>query len=105
MLGPQRDQTATRDALRELERFRQAYPNSPYKTEVDVLHRQARDRLSESEFQVGFFHYRSRMYIGAIQRFRSLLDEDKGYTRRDAVYFYLAETLTKVALHADARSL
>ena len=34
MLSPQRDQTATKDAIRELEVFRQRYPDSPLRSEV-----------------------------------------------------------------------
>ncbi len=105
MLGPQRDQTATRDALRELERFREAYPTSNYKPEVDVLYRQARDRLSDHEFEIGRFQYRNGIYLGALNRFRALYDADPGYTRRDALIFYLAETLTRITLTKEARPL
>jgi outer membrane assembly lipoprotein YfiO len=58
MLGPARDQTATRAALTELDRFLQNYPKSALRPEVEKLRRQARDRLSESEFRVGVFSYR-----------------------------------------------
>ena len=97
MLGPQRDQTATIETLRELERFIKNYPASKYRADVDALYRTARDRLSESEFRVGLFHYRSRFYPGAIQRFRGILEVDSGFSRKDAVYFYLGETLAKIA--------
>ena len=105
MLGPQRDQGATRDGLRELERFRQNYPTSQYKPEVDKLYREARDRLSDHELQVGQFHFRNRMYVGALSRLRTVYDEDPGFTRRDAVCFYLGETLTKLGLIKDARPM
>jgi len=105
MLGPQRDQTATREALRELERFRQAYPQSKYKKEVDTLYRQARDRLSDHEFQVGYFHFRNRMYGGALARFILVMDEDPDYTRKDAVIFYLAETYSRILKPAEAKAL
>ena len=96
MLGPQRDQTATKEAIVELERFIKTYPDSKYRPEVDRLWREARDRLSESEFRVGRFHYQYEMYDGAIRRFRGVLDADPGYSKKDEVYYYLAETLLKV---------
>lgn len=105
MLKPQRDQNATRDALRELDRFRESYPNSKYKPEVDVLYRQARDRLSDAELQVGIFHFRNRMYSGALARFRGLMEADPGFTRRDQLLFYLAETLDRVLVPAEAKAL
>src|SRR5262245_57451561 len=53
MLGSQRDQTATKAALAEFDRFLQNYPNSQLRPEVEKLRRQVRDRLSDSEFRVG----------------------------------------------------
>jgi outer membrane protein assembly factor BamD len=105
MLSAQRDQSATRDALRELDRFKQSYPNSKYKPEADKLHRQARDRLSDHEYQVGVFHYRNRMYGGAIARFLLVMEEDPNYTRKDGLLFYLAETYSRVLQPAPAKAL
>jgi outer membrane protein assembly factor BamD len=95
MLGPQRDQTATRAALAEFDRFLQNYPKSEFRPEVEKLRREVRDRLSESEFRVGLFHYRTRNYGGALQRFQGLLKDDPEFTYRDGVYYYLAETYLK----------
>ncbi len=100
MLGPERDQTATKSALVELDRFLTNYPDSKYRSEVEKLRREVRDRLSESEYRVGVFSYRSRNYGGAIARFMGILKEDPQYTFRDAVYYYLAESYIKVSLTA-----
>jgi outer membrane protein assembly factor BamD len=104
MKAPQRDQTETRDALREFDTFFQRYPNSPLTPEVRQKWREARDRLSEANFRVGLFYYRIRAYTGAIDRFRQILKEDPEFGNRDQVYFYLAETLAKggVANKAEA---
>jgi outer membrane protein assembly factor BamD len=105
MLGPQRDQTATREALRELERFRQNYPKSKLAPEADALYRQARDRLSDHEYQVGVFHFRNRLYIGALARFVKVMDEDPAYTRKDALLFYLGETYSRILRPAEAKAM
>jgi outer membrane protein assembly factor BamD len=104
MLSPQRDQTATREALRELRVFTTAYPASQYLPEVLRLEREARDRLSESEFLVGRHYYRTRWYPGAITRLEELLKTDPQYTRRDGAYFYLAEAYARMNRVADART-
>lgn len=104
MLGPQRDQTATREALRELEAFTQNYPNSPYLPEVLQLQREARDRLSESEFLVGRHYYRTGWYPGAVSRLEDLLKTDPQYTGRDGAYFYLAEAYARQGQVTDART-
>jgi outer membrane protein assembly factor BamD len=102
ILGPQRDQTATRDALTELQHFIDRYPTSTYRSEVDTLYREARDRLSESEYRVGLFYYRSKWYPGAKERLEALIKDDPDYGSRDAVYYYLGESLIKLRLQPQA---
>ena len=58
MLSPQRDQTATREALRDCDAFLQNNPQSKYRAEGEEMRRQARDRLSESEFEIGLSYFR-----------------------------------------------
>jgi outer membrane protein assembly factor BamD len=102
MRGPERDQRETRDAVQEFETFIAKYPNSPLLSEVQTRYREARDRLSMSEYRVGYFYYRQRWYPGAIARFKALLKEDPSFTQRDALYYYLAEALLKVKRNAEA---
>jgi outer membrane protein assembly factor BamD len=93
MLAPERDQTATKDAIREIEIFLQRFPNSTLMPDARQLEREARDRLSEASYRVGYFYYRLKYYPGAIDRFREVLKTDPGYSNRDALYFHLAEAL------------
>jgi outer membrane protein assembly factor BamD len=102
MRAPQRDQTQTRDAVKEFETFVARYPNSMLMSEAKARLREARDRLSESDYEVGFFYFRQRWYPGAVDRFRALLKQDSEFTNRDAVYFYLAEALVKQNRKAEA---
>jgi outer membrane protein assembly factor BamD len=103
MRAPQRDQTETREAVKELQAFVDRYPNSSLLPEVRAKLREARDRLSEADYLVGYFYYRQqRWYPGAIDRFRGVLKDDPGYTHRDAVYFYLGESLVKIQREAEA---
>jgi outer membrane protein assembly factor BamD len=95
MRAAERDQTETRAALREFDVFFQRYPQSALTPEVKMNWRIARDRLSESSYRVGLTYFRNRWYPGAIDRFREVLKEDPGFTGRDAVYFYLAESLAR----------
>jgi outer membrane protein assembly factor BamD len=95
MLAPDRDQSATRDVVKELQVFMDRYPNSALMPEARKLMRDAKDRLSEASFLVGRHYYRIRWYRGAIDRFKEILEKDPEYTRRDAVYYLLAESLFK----------
>ena len=99
---PQRDQTETRAALREFDAFIARYPDSSLMAEGKARQRETRDRLSEADYQVGYFYYRQRWYPGAIDRFKQVLKDDPGFTGRDSVYFFLAEALVKVQKGAEA---
>lgn len=96
MLAAERDQTNTREVVKELQVFLDRYPNSALMPEARALMRTAKDRLSEAGYRVGFYYYRSRWYPGAIDRFKEVLAADPEFTNRDAVYYHLAESLLKV---------
>ncbi len=102
MRRPERDQTETAAAVREFEVFFDRYPNSMLMSEVRERWREARSRLSEASYRVGLYYFRARWYPGAIDRFKEVLKDDPGYPERDAVYFYLAESLLKADKKAEA---
>jgi outer membrane protein assembly factor BamD len=102
MKAPARDQTATKEGLKEFQAFFDRFPNSPLMPEVKKQWREARDRLSEASYLVGYHYYRQTWYPGAVDRFREVLREDPEYSKRDAVYFYLAESLAKSKQTAEA---
>ena len=102
MRAPERDQTETREALKEFEVFFQRYPNSALAGEVKERWRIARDRLSESSFRVGLHYFRQRWDIGAQDRFREIIKEDPGFTGMDRVYYYLGESLARTQKQAEA---
>ena len=102
MLSPQRDQTETREAIKEFQTFVDRYPRSPLMTQVQQRLREAKDRLSEWDLQVANFYLSIRHYSGAEPRYRDLLKSDPEFTRKDSVYFHLAETLEKSRRPAEA---
>jgi outer membrane protein assembly factor BamD len=102
MLNPQRDQTETKEAIKEFDAFIERYPNSPLMGEVRTRLREAKDRLDTADYQVAVFYYRNRWYPGAAERLKALLARDPEYTNRDAVYFYLGESLIHMQRPAEA---
>ncbi|HEX7796230.1 MAG TPA: outer membrane protein assembly factor BamD [Vicinamibacterales bacterium] len=96
MRPAQRDQSETRDALKEFQTFVARYPNSELMPEVKSKLRETRDRLSESELEVGQFYYRIRWYPGALDRLNTLLKDDPDFTSRDEAYFFIGESLMKL---------
>ncbi len=95
MRAPERDQTETQEALREFQVFFTRFPNSSLTPEVQQRHRTARDRLSEASLRVGVHYLRIKWCPGAVPRFREILQDDPQFSRRDSVYFYLAECLAR----------
>ena len=102
MKAPERDQTETQAALREFQVFFDRFPNSALTPEVRQKWREARDRLSQASFRVGLHYYRIRWYPGAIPRFREVLRDDPEFSGRDAIYFYLADSLARTDNKAEA---
>jgi outer membrane protein assembly factor BamD len=102
MRSAQRDQTETRETIREFQTFVTKYPNSELMPEVRTKLREARDRLSESEFEVGRFYFRIHWYVGSIARLQKLVETDPEFSSRDGVYFYLGESLVKQGRKAEA---
>jgi len=102
MLAPDRDQSATRDVVKELQVFMDRYPNSALLADARKLQREAKDRLSEASYRVGFYYYRIKWDRGAIDRFKEILASDPEYTHRDAVYFHLAESLFRTDKKPEA---
>jgi outer membrane protein assembly factor BamD len=105
MRAAPRDQTETRDAIKEFQTFVARFPDSKLMPEVKAKLREAQDRVAESDYLIGMYYYRQKWYLGSIDRFSSLLKSDPEYTSRDSVYFYLAESYVKSKRVAQALPL
>jgi outer membrane protein assembly factor BamD len=97
MRQSERDQTETRDAIREFQTFLARYgATSSLTPDVKARLREAMDRLGQADFQVGLFYFRQKWYPGSIDRLSALLKSDPEYSSRGEVYFYLAESYMKL---------
>ena len=75
-----RSDARPRRRLKEFQVFFDRFPNSPLMPEVRKQWREARDRLSEASYRVGYHYYRQRWYPGAVDRFREVLRDDPEYS-------------------------
>ena len=91
MREPERDQSWTQSAIEQFELFLERFPNSDLIPQANTYLREAKDRLSDSEYTVGQYYYRNEWWPGAIDRFETIAESDPQYTRREALYFYLAD--------------
>ena len=102
MRSPMRDQTETRDAIRELTTYITRYADKPLIDEARKKLREAKDRLADWDVGVAIHYYRIKWYPGAVNRLMPLLKADPEYTRRDAVFYYLGESLMKAQRPVEA---
>jgi outer membrane protein assembly factor BamD len=111
MHGPDRDQSETQEAVAELTTFVERYGTSdmgdPDRAKLieegRARLREARDRMSDANYRVAYFYLRTQKFPpAAIDRFNAILKTDPEYSRRDAVYFYLAEALIKMKRPKEA---
>ena len=102
MLNPQRDQTETKEAIREFQTFVTRYPNSPLLPQVKLRLREAKDRLSDWDVAVGTTYLNMRYLPGAEQRYKHVLEHDPEYTHRDTLYFRLGETYEQAKRPVEA---
>ena len=102
MRAPMRDQTETRDAIRELQVYLTRYADQPLAGEARQKLREAKDRLADWDAGVALHYFRIKWYPGAIGRLEPLVKADPEYTRRDGVFYYLGESLLKIQRPAQA---
>lgn len=105
MKSPMRDQTETRDAIRELQIYVSKYPDKPLIDEARQHLRESMDRLDEWDLGVAEHYFRIKWYPGAIGRLEPLLKNDPKFTGRDKAYFILASSYEKLKQPAKALPL
>ena len=89
MLTPDRDQTATSNALSAFATFVARFPGDPRKDEAVDLMARCRQQLAAHELGVGAFYVRTKYYAAAIARLTSLPNDYPDFTRQDEVYYQL----------------
>jgi outer membrane protein assembly factor BamD len=89
ILSPDRDQTATRNALATFESLLRKYPNISEKGEVQAYIMECRNILADHEFYVGNFYFRTDHDPAAVGRLKGLIAEYPDYPELDKAYFIL----------------
>jgi outer membrane protein assembly factor BamD len=102
MRAAMRDQTETRDAIRELQVYVTRFPDKPLIDQARLKLREAKDRLADWDSGVALHYFRVKWYPGVVGRLVPLLKADPEYTRRDAVYYYLGESYARIQRPAEA---
>lgn len=102
--SPDRDQTATQQALEEYQRLLDVYPESQWVEKTRERVRECRQILARTHFGVGYFYQRTRQaWRSAIGRYETIVSDYPDFERFDEVLFRLAECLGNAGRYAEAR--
>lgn len=102
ILSPDRDQTATRNALHTFESLLKLHPDTPRREEVQVLAERCRHSLAAHELSIGRFYQRSNQHQAAIRRLEQLFIDYPNYYDRDEAYFYLGKAYLQASRRQEA---
>ncbi len=100
---PDRDQTATREAIEQYRALIREFPDSGYAGAARERIRQLSDLLAEHDFGIGYFYLRKGSTAAALSRFTSLEQRFPDYGARDKLYYYEAVALDRLGRKDEAR--
>jgi outer membrane protein assembly factor BamD len=101
--SPDRDSTATEQALQEYERLLDVYPQSSLVERARQRIHECRQSLARGNYLVGFFYQRARhAWRSAIGRYEVILKDYPDYEETDEVLFRIAQCLAAAGRYAEA---
>jgi len=92
-----RDQTSTKNALKEFKRLRKEFPENPFSLLAQRNMRKCYSTLAEHEFYVGYFYFKSGYYMAALKRFQYLITHYPDLGQHGKALIYIARCREKLA--------
>jgi outer membrane protein assembly factor BamD len=87
-----RDQTKTIQALAEFKKIVTAYPASDQAKAAQDKIKECEERLAEHALTIGKHYHRVKAFKAATSRLNDILTIYPGFSKMDAVYFYLGDS-------------
>ena len=104
--SPDRDQTATEQALEEYQRLLDVYPDSKFVEQTRQRIHECRQILARSHYLVAYFYQRGRQaWRSAIGRYQTIVSDYPDYEKLDEVLFRLSECLGAAGRYGEALPL
>ena len=99
---PDRDQTATREAIEQYRALIREFPDSGYAGAARERIRRLTDLLAEHDFGVGYFYLRKGSTAAALSRFVQVEARFPDYGGRDKLYYYQGVALERLGRKGEA---
>jgi len=104
MKGPNRDQRSTKKALEQLKILKTRYPDSSYAEKAENRIRIAEDTLAASEMEVGRYYMKRGNYIGAINRYKTVVAEYQTTAHVEEALMRLTECYMALGIKQEAQT-
>ena len=101
--GVQRDQKITQQALDSLGELIRRYPNSSYAADARLKVDLARDHLAGKEMEIGRFYQNQGLYLAAVTRFRTAVEQYDTTSHTPEALHRLVECYLALGIPEEAR--
>ncbi len=99
-----RDQAASRRAISAMQEVVDRFPKSEYVEDAKTKIRFARDQLAGKDMQVGRYYLERKEYLGAIKRFRNVVEEYSNTRQVEEALARLTEAYYALGLVSEAQT-
>ncbi len=99
-----RDQAASRRAIAAMQEVVDRFPKSEYVEDAKTKIRFARDQLAGKDMQVGRYYLERKEYLGAIKRFRNVVEQYSNTRQVEEALARLVEAYYALGLTSEAQT-
>jgi outer membrane protein assembly factor BamD len=99
-----RDQAATEQAMQAFEEMVRRYPQSDYARDANLKLDLIRDHLAGKEMEIGRYYENKQQYVGAINRFRSVVENFQTTSHVPEALFRLTESYLALGVRKEAQA-
>jgi outer membrane protein assembly factor BamD len=104
MREPNRDQDATRKALKELKTLKTRYPDSTYAQKADNRIRLAEDTLAAQEMEVGRYYQKRNNHVAAINRYKTVVTDFQTTAHVEEALYRLTAAYLQLGIASEAQN-
>jgi outer membrane protein assembly factor BamD len=97
------DQTYTSRAIDEFNKVQAVDPTSRFVRPADQMRERAQSKIAMHYYEVGVYYFKHKAWLGAVGRFKGLLEGFPQFRQSDGAYYYLGVALIRWGSDAEGR--